>query len=102
MSAIQIDHDIDTNTFYFEQTISISSYLIAIAVGYLVSYDLSDCIRVWSEPSLIDQCKYEFDDTERVLLIAENLLGEYKWKQYNFIILPPSLPCKLLKKLFLY
>ncbi len=95
MSAIQTNHDVDTNTFYFKQTMAISSYLIAIAVGYLVSYDLSDCIRVWTEPNLIDQCKYEFEDTKRVLLTAENLLGEYQWKRYDFLVLPPSLPCKL-------
>jgi leukotriene-A4 hydrolase len=95
MSAIQTKLDLDTNTFYFEQTIAISSYLIAIAVGYLVSYDLSACIRVWTEPSLLDRCKYEFAETNQVLFTAENLLGEYKWKRNDFIILPPSLPCKL-------
>jgi leukotriene-A4 hydrolase len=105
MSAIQTNHDTNTNTFYFEQTIPVSSYLIAIAVGYLVSYDLSDCIRVWSEPSLIDRCKYEFEDTKRVLSTAENLLGEYQWKRYDFIILPPSLPCQcfeILQKSFYF
>jgi len=40
MSAIQTDHNIDTNTFYFKQNIAVSSYLFAIGVGYLVSYDL--------------------------------------------------------------
>ena len=97
-----MNHNTNTNTFYFEQTIPISSYLIAIAVGYLVSYDLSDCIRVWSEASLLEQCKYEFHDTKRVLLTAENLLGEYKWKRYDFIILPPSLPCKLFHIFLIY
>lgn len=100
MSAIQIKHEMETNTFYFEQTIAISSYLIAIAVGYLVSHDFSDRIRVWSEPSLINQCKYEFEETERVLLTAENLLGKYQWKRYDFIILPPSLPCQLFFQFF--
>lgn len=95
MSAVQIKHETETNTFYFEQKIAISSYLIAIAVGYLVSHDFSPRIRVWSEPSLIDQCKYEFEDTEKVLSVAENLLGEYQWQRYDFVILPPSLPCQL-------
>jgi leukotriene-A4 hydrolase len=99
MSAIQTRHDTDTNTFYFEQTIAVSSYLIAIAVGYLVSYDLSDCIRVWTESSLLEQCKYEFNDTKQVLSTAENLLGKYQWKRYDFIVSPPSLPCKLFSDL---
>lgn len=102
MSAIQINHNLQTNTFYFEQTIPISSYLIAIVVGNLISVDLSERIRVWSEISLIDKCKYEFANTEQVLTIAENLLGKYQWKRYDFIILPPSLPCKYFSFLIIY
>jgi leukotriene-A4 hydrolase len=94
MSAIKTQHDVDTNTFYFEQTVAVPSYLIAIAVGHLVSYDLSDRIRVWSEPSKIEQCQYEFGDTERVLSTAEQLLGKYQWKRYDFLVLPPSFPCE--------
>ena len=96
MSAIQTNHDVDTNTFYFEQTVAVSSYLIAIAVGSIVSYDVSDRIRVWSELSRREQCKYEFEETTRVLSTAEQLLGEYKWKRYDFLVLPPSFPCKLI------
>jgi leukotriene-A4 hydrolase len=94
MSAIQIKHDVDTNTFYFEQTVPVPSYLIALAVSYLVSCDLSERIRVWSEPSQLEKCKYEFEETERVLSTAEQLLGEYQWKRYDFLVLPPSFPCK--------
>ncbi|CAF1304790.1 unnamed protein product [Adineta ricciae] len=92
MSAIQSKHDVDTNTFYFEQIVAVPSYLIAIAVGHLVSYDLSDRIRVWSEPSYRERCKYEFEETEHVLSAAEQLLGEYQWKRYDFLVLPPSFP----------
>lgn len=93
MSAIQTKHDTESNTFYFEQTIPISSYLVAIAVGDLVSFDFSPSIRVWSEANLIEKCQYEFADTEQVLRTAEQLLGDYQWKRYDFIVLPPSLPC---------
>jgi leukotriene-A4 hydrolase len=96
MSALQTKHDEDTNTFYFEQNQAIPSYLIAIAVGNLVSYDLSYRIRVWTEPSMIKQCQYEFEDAEQFLTAAEQLLGEYQWKRYDFLVLPPSFPCKLL------
>ena len=94
MSALQTKHDATTNTFYFEQKQAIPSYLIAIAVGNLASYDLSDRIRVWTEPSMIDKCRYEFEDSERFLTAAEQLLGEYQWKRYDFLVLPPSFPCK--------
>ncbi|CAF1303939.1 unnamed protein product [Adineta steineri] len=92
MSAIQTKHDVDTNTFYFEQTVAVPSYLMAIAVGHLVSYDISDRIRVWSEPSRRERCKYEFEETERALSAAEQLLGKYQWKRYDILVLPPSFP----------
>lgn len=94
MSALQTKHDTTTNTFYFQQNQAIPSYLIAIAVGNLASYDLSDRIRVWTEPSMIEKCRYEFEESERFLTAAEQLLGEYQWKRYDFLVLPPSFPCK--------
>ena len=94
MSAIATSHQLETNTFYFEQTIAVPSYLIALVVGRLASYDFSDRIRVWSEASLLERCKYEFQGTEQVLSTAERLLGRYQWKRYDFIVLPPSLPCE--------
>jgi leukotriene-A4 hydrolase len=94
MSGFQTAHDEQTNTFYFEQNQTIASYLIAIAVGHLVSYDLSSRIRVWTEPSMIKQCQYEFEEAEQFLIAAEKLLGEYQWKRYDFLVLPPSFPCK--------
>lgn len=94
MSALQTNHDQDTNTFYFEQNQAIPSYLLAIAVGNLVSHDLSSRIRVWTEPSMIKQCQYEFEQSEEFLRAAEQLLGDYQWKRYDFLVLPPSFPCK--------
>ncbi|CAF4118361.1 unnamed protein product, partial [Rotaria sp. Silwood2] len=92
MSGIQTKHDENTNAFYFEQQQAIPSYLIAIAVGQLVSHDLSPRIRVWTEPSMIKQCQYEFEEAEQFLTAAEQLLGEYQWKRYDFLVLPPSFP----------
>ncbi|CAM4964822.1 unnamed protein product [Rotaria socialis] len=92
MSGLQRKHDENTNTFYFEQNQAIPSYLVAIAVGHLVSYDLSPRIRLWTEPSMIKQCQYEFKDAEQFLTTAEQLLGEYKWKRYDFLVLPLSVP----------
>lgn len=95
MSGLQTDYDENTNTFYFEQKQAIPSYLVAIAAGKLVSCDLSSRIRVWTESSMIKQCQYEFEDSEQFLIAAEKLLGEYQWKRYDFLVLPPSFPCKL-------
>jgi leukotriene-A4 hydrolase len=94
MSALQTHHDEETNTFYFSQLQAIPSYLLAIAVGHLVSHDLSARIRVWTEPSMLKQCQEEFQESEKFLVAAEQLLGEYQWKRYDFLVLPPSFPCE--------
>ena len=94
MSALPTKHDEETNTFFFEQNQAIPSYLLAIAVGHLVSADLSERIRVWTEPSMIEKCRYEFEQSEAFLTKAEELLGKYQWKRYDFLVLPPSFPCK--------
>src|ERR1700722_5440718 len=105
MSAVQTKHDMDMNTFYFEQNEAVPSYLIAIAVGDLAFHDISSRVRVWTETSMLERCRYEFEDAEKFLTTAEQLLGEYKWKRYDFLVLPPSFPCKLisikLKNVFL-
>lgn len=94
MSALPTRHDQETNTFYFEQRQAIPSYLLAIAVGHLASADLSPRIRVWTEPSMIKQCQYEFEQSEAFLTAAEQLLGKYQWERYDFLVLPPSFPCR--------
>ncbi|UJR12304.1 hypothetical protein I4U23_016481 [Adineta vaga] len=53
MSAIETKHDIDTNTFYFEQTIVAPSYLIAIAVGHVVSVIVHELTHSWTGNLLI-------------------------------------------------
>lgn len=51
----------ETRTFVFQQTIPVQSYLIAIAIGNLVSKTLSPISKVWSEPEEIEKAAYEFE-----------------------------------------
>jgi len=63
MSAVPldvIDHG-ETRTFSFQQTVPVQSYLIALAIGNLVSKTLSPISKVWSEPEEIDKAAYEFE-----------------------------------------
>lgn len=46
--------------FYFNQTVPIPAYLMAIAVGNLESRKLGPRSSVWSEPEIVDKAKYEF------------------------------------------
>ena len=81
-----------TKLFSFQQDIPIPSYLIALAVGDLVSRDLSDRSRVWSEPSMVDAGALEFADTSKYLDLGEELAGPYAWGRYDLLLLPPSFP----------
>lgn len=90
MSAICFKNGIGVAEF--EQTIPIPSYLLAIAVGDLVSKPLGNNCNVWAEQGIIDKCADEFSDTAKVVQIAADICGPYVWKQYDLLVMPPSFP----------
>ena len=94
MSAVSVKSEESSTqtTYFFSQKIAIPSYLIAIVVGDIVSRDISDRVRVWSERANIDQCFYEFQETDEILKAAESIAGPYVWGRYDLLVLPPSFP----------
>jgi hypothetical protein len=40
----------------------------------------------------VDKAAYEFADLERMVTVAESLLGPYRWGRYDVLVLPPSFP----------
>lgn len=76
----------------FEQTVPIPSYLLAIAVGDVVSRTLGPNCRVWAEEGIIDECAEEFSETPLMLQVASEICGPYVWKQYDLLVMPPSFP----------
>ncbi|ODM91348.1 Leukotriene A-4 hydrolase [Orchesella cincta] len=78
--------------FRFSQKIPISSYLIAITVGDLVSKEIGPRSHVWAEPSFVDEAAAEFSDTEKMLQTAEKLFGNYVWSVYDIVIMPKNYP----------
>uniref|UniRef100_A0A7S2ZPL4 Peptidase M1 leukotriene A4 hydrolase/aminopeptidase C-terminal domain-containing protein n=1 Tax=Rhodosorus marinus TaxID=101924 RepID=A0A7S2ZPL4_9RHOD len=78
--------------FFFEQKIPICTYLLALAVGDLVSADIGPRSSVWCEPGVLKAAEEEFVGTEKFLAAAESLVGEYRWGRYDLLILPPSFP----------
>jgi len=76
----------------FDQPVPIPSYLIAIVVGDLVSKDIGPRSKVWSEKEMIDASAAEFDETDKMLTTAEQLMGPYVWGIYDLLVLPPSFP----------
>lgn len=81
-----------TKTHYFKQKVPIPSYLIAIAVGDLVSKRIGSRSSVWSEPGFLQNASFEFSEIERILTTAESLAGPYLFDVYDVLVLPPSFP----------
>lgn len=96
MSALRVgsseSEDGMFRTFKFHQKTSIPTYLIAIAVGNLAEREIGPRSSVWSEPEVVDAAAWEFEDTEKFICIAEELLTPYEWGLFDLLILPPSFP----------
>ncbi|NXN99816.1 AMPB Aminopeptidase, partial [Rhinopomastus cyanomelas] len=92
MSATRWEKQKD-NTFVFEMSQPIPSYLIALAVGDIVSADVGPRSRVWAEPCLIEAAKTEYSGViEEFLQVGEKLFGPYVWGRYDILFMPPSFP----------
>ena len=92
MSAENPTRKNDQGVYEFEMLQPIPSYLLAIAVGDLEYRSLGDHSGVYAEPEVIERAVYEFADTERMIDVAAELYGPYRWGVYDMIVLPPSFP----------
>jgi leukotriene-A4 hydrolase len=95
MSALlESSKSVDGKQVYsWKQTVPISSYLFALAVGELEKIDISKRCAIWSEPGVVKAAAEEFSETEHFLTTAEAISGkEYVWKRYDLLCLPPSFP----------
>lgn len=93
MSALHDEVEIignETKLSKFHQPVPIPSYLIAIAVGDLVTKKIGPRSSVWSEKELIEASAFEFSETDTMLRTAEDICGPYVWGIYDLLILPPS------------
>ncbi|KAH9488883.1 hypothetical protein Btru_058285 [Bulinus truncatus] len=83
----------DKNCYYFEQSVPIQSYLIALAVGHIKSAAIGPRSEVWAEPSVLDSAQKEFQGVvEEFIQTGEKLFGEYVWEKYDILVMPPSFP----------
>ncbi|KAI0006542.1 peptidase family M1-domain-containing protein [Xylariaceae sp. FL0662B] len=77
--------------FRFEQKVPIPSYLFALASGDLETASIGKRSVVVTGPEAIQDAKWEFEeDMDKFLEVAEKLVFEYQWGQYNVLVLPPS------------
>ena len=92
MSATNPTEKSKDGKYHFEMDQKIPSYLIALAVGDLAFAPLGKRTGVYTEPSMLKACVYEFEDVEKMVDAAEELYGEYRWGRYDIIVLPPAFP----------
>ena len=87
-----INEEENTTTYYYNQSIPVPNYLIALAAGNIEERVISDNVSVFSEPELLNKSANELDEMPNVLAIASELNGGYEWGKYNILILPASFP----------
>jgi len=92
MSASNPTEKNNTGNYHFEMNQKIPAYLIALAVGNLEYTSLGGKCGLYSEPELTEACASEFDGIPDMMKAAENMYGEYRWDQYDIVILPYSFP----------
>ncbi len=78
--------------FRFRMPQSIPPYLIALAVGDIAHKPIGTRAGVYTEPSRLDAAAAEFADLERMISTAESLVGTYRWRRYDVLVLPPAFP----------
>src|SRR6478672_1900444 len=92
MSADNDPASVRDGDYSFRMAHPIPSYLLAIAAGDLVFEPISRRSGVWAEPTMVHRAATEFADTERMMQVAEQLYGPYRWGRYDILVLPPSFP----------
>jgi leukotriene-A4 hydrolase len=91
--------------------------LTLFSIFYCILFIISDRVRIWAEPSVVESAAFEFSETEDFLKIAEDLTwyvtalydviyvysniyflsnnnfnSPYAWGRYDVLCLPPSFP----------
>ncbi len=82
----------EKGVYEFEQPNPIPSYLMALAVGDLGFKSTGPRTGVYAEPSTLEKAAWEFEETENMIVAAEELYGPYIWGRYDILVLPPSFP----------
>ncbi len=78
--------------YNFEMELPIPAYLMALAVGDFAFAPIGKRTGVYAPEAILESCRWEFEDLEKMLETAERLYGPYPWGRYDVLVLPPSFP----------
>lgn len=92
MSAVNGVELNESGEYHFEMKQAIPSYLLALSVGNLGFKSVGFRSGVYAEPEILEDAAKEFEDMEKMLDLAEDLYGPYRWERYDVIVMPPSFP----------
>lgn len=92
MSANNTTQRSEDGIYELEMPQAIPSYLIALAVGDLKYKKISAHVSIYAEKEYLDAAAYEFAETENMITATESMYGEYRWGDYDLLVLPPSFP----------
>lgn len=82
----------DDTIYRFEQKVPIPAYLFALASGDIASTSIGPRSYVATGPEELEACRWELEDVEKFIQVADKLIFPYQWGQYNVLVLPASFP----------
>ncbi|HET8858769.1 M1 family metallopeptidase [Marivirga sp.] len=92
MSAENPQEVDSTGNYNFKMQQPIPAYLMALAVGDLEYYKTGPETGIYAEPATMEKAVKDLEDLQSFLETAEELYGNYRWGQFDVLILPPSFP----------
>lgn len=92
MSAENPQKKSDDGVYEFKMDVPIPAYLMALAVGDIAFKAIDERTGVYAEPSQLALAHNEFSEVGKMVHIAEELYGPYRWGRYDILVLPSGFP----------
>jgi len=95
MAAMSAENNSSKNkdgVYEFQMTKPVPAYLVALSVGNLAYHPFDQRTGVYAEPEMLKKSVFEFQQTAKMVEVAEQLFGTYHWGKYDLLVLPPSFP----------
>ena len=78
--------------YRFRMPQPVPAYLLALSAGDLAFRAYDSMSGVYAEPPVLERAAREFEDLPKMIEVAEELFGPYRWGRYDLLVLPPSFP----------